>query len=184
MSLIERRNYFEVARKITTTPSCMCVLYRISDVLPPQKSRVRFLYRASDRTWEEFVNTLPKVVGFLRVLRFPPTGLQLTGWVRINSQEKYTTLHYTKYQLTRILYCKCCNLIGYVTRYLLYLLIDIEQRRVTRHCPVPSFSQKNNAYCHLQATVILTGFFEVTPQVDWFVSKCSTFPGETCNFQT
>ena len=75
MSLIERRNYFEVARKITTTPSCMCVLYRISDVLPPQKSRVRFLYRASDRTWEEFVNTLPKVVGFLRVLRFPPTGL-------------------------------------------------------------------------------------------------------------
>ena len=27
-----------------------------------------------DRTWEEFVNTLPKVVGFLRVLRFPLTG--------------------------------------------------------------------------------------------------------------
>ena len=30
------------------------------------------LYRASDRTWKEFVNTLPKVVGFLRVLQFPP----------------------------------------------------------------------------------------------------------------
>ena len=43
------------------------------------------LYRASDRTCEEFVNTLPKVVGFLRVLRFPPTGKNLTGWVRINS---------------------------------------------------------------------------------------------------
>ena len=43
------------------------------------------LYRASDRTCEEFVNTLPKVVGFLRVLRFPPTGKNLTGWVKINS---------------------------------------------------------------------------------------------------
>ena len=42
------------------------------------------LYRTSDRTWEEFFNTLPKVVGFLKVLRFPPTG-KLTRWVRINS---------------------------------------------------------------------------------------------------
>ena len=49
-------------------------LSRLSDVLPPLRSWVRSLYRASDRTWEEFVNTLPKVVGFLRVLRFPPTG--------------------------------------------------------------------------------------------------------------
>ena len=29
------------------------------------------LHRTSDRTWEEFINTLPKVVGFLQ---FPPTG--------------------------------------------------------------------------------------------------------------
>ena len=42
----------------------------LSDVLPPLRSWVRVLYRISDRTWEEFVNTLPKVVGFLRVLRF------------------------------------------------------------------------------------------------------------------
>ena len=32
--------------------------------------------------------------------------------------------------------------------------------------------------------VILTGFFEVTTQVDWFVFKYSTFSSETCNFQT
>ena len=37
--------------------------------------------RTSDHTWKELVNTLPKVMGFLRV---PPTG-KLTGWVRINS---------------------------------------------------------------------------------------------------
>ena len=43
------------------------------------------LYRASDRTWEEFVNNLTKVVGFLRVHRFPPTGKNLTGWVMMNS---------------------------------------------------------------------------------------------------
>ena len=35
---------------------------------------VRALYRKSDLTWEKFVNTLPKVASFLRVLRFPPTG--------------------------------------------------------------------------------------------------------------
>ena len=39
------------------------------------------LYQASDRTWEEFVNTLLKVVGFLQV----PPQETLTGWVRINS---------------------------------------------------------------------------------------------------
>ena len=50
-------------------------LSRLSDRLPPLRPRVRALYRTSDRTWEEFVNTLPKVVtGFLPVLRFPPTG--------------------------------------------------------------------------------------------------------------
>jgi hypothetical protein len=27
-----------------------------------------------DSLWKESVNALPKVVGFLRVLRFPPTG--------------------------------------------------------------------------------------------------------------
>ena len=32
------------------------------------------LYQTSDHTWEEFVHALPKVVGFLRVVRFPPTG--------------------------------------------------------------------------------------------------------------
>ncbi len=36
---------------------------------------------------KELVNTLPKVVGFLRALRFPPTG-KLTGWVRINTDRK------------------------------------------------------------------------------------------------
>ena len=40
--------------------------------------------RTFDHTWKVMVNTLPRVVGFLRVLRFPPTG-KLTGWVRINS---------------------------------------------------------------------------------------------------
>jgi hypothetical protein len=31
--------------------------------------------------WEEFVNALPKVVGSLRVLRFPPTGnVNRVGW--------------------------------------------------------------------------------------------------------
>ena len=49
-------------------------LSRLSDVLPPLRARVRSLYRESDRTWEEFVNTLPKVVGFLWVLLFTPTG--------------------------------------------------------------------------------------------------------------
>ena len=32
-------------------------------------------------------HSLPKVVGFLRVLRFPPTG-KLTGWVRINTDRE------------------------------------------------------------------------------------------------
>ena len=32
------------------------------------------LYRTSDHTWEKFVHALPKVVGFLPVVRFPPTG--------------------------------------------------------------------------------------------------------------
>ena len=59
-------------------------LSRLSDVLPPLRSRVRALYRSSDRTWEEFVNTLPKVVGFLRVLQFPHTG-KVDSVVRINS---------------------------------------------------------------------------------------------------
>ena len=36
---------------------------------------------------KESVNTLPKVVGFLRALRFPPTG-KLTGWVRINTDRE------------------------------------------------------------------------------------------------
>ena len=54
-----------------------------SDVLPPLRSRVRAFSQASDLMWE--VNTLPKVVGFLRVLWFPSTGKNLTGSVRINS---------------------------------------------------------------------------------------------------
>ena len=36
---------------------------------------------------KESVNTLPKVVGFLRALRFPPTG-KLTGWFRINTDRE------------------------------------------------------------------------------------------------
>ena len=32
--------------------------------------------------WKEYVNALPKVVGFLRALRFLPQG-KLTGWARI-----------------------------------------------------------------------------------------------------
>ena len=36
------------------------------------RAKVQALYSTSDRTWEEFVNTPPKVVGFLRVLRFSP----------------------------------------------------------------------------------------------------------------
>ena len=34
---------------------------------------------------KELVNALPKVVGFLRVLRFPPTGnVDWVGWVTPN----------------------------------------------------------------------------------------------------
>ncbi len=36
---------------------------------------------------KESVNTLPKAVGFLQALRFPPTG-KLTGWVRINTDRE------------------------------------------------------------------------------------------------
>ena len=68
------------------TPEGLRWLSRVSDVLPPLRSRVRSLYRTSDRTWEEFVNALPKVVGFLRVLRFPPIG-KVDRVVRINSLE-------------------------------------------------------------------------------------------------
>ena len=54
---------------------------RLSDVIPPLRSWVRALCWASDRTLEEFVNTLPKVVGFLRVFRFPPTRkVDRVGW--------------------------------------------------------------------------------------------------------
>ena len=55
-----------------------------SDILAPLRTWVRVLYRACDRTWEEFVNTLPKVVGFLR---FPPTGKVDRVGFRINSWE-------------------------------------------------------------------------------------------------
>ena len=46
-------------------------LSRLSDILPPLRSWVRALYRTFDHTWEEFVNTLPKVGGFPWVR---PTG--------------------------------------------------------------------------------------------------------------
>jgi hypothetical protein len=36
-----------------------------------------------DLMWKESVNALPKVVSFLRVLRFLPQGM-LTGWVGIS----------------------------------------------------------------------------------------------------
>ena len=42
------------------------IVYRAS----AKRRCIEHLYR----TWEEFVNTLPKVVGFLRVLRFLPTA--------------------------------------------------------------------------------------------------------------
>ena len=74
-----------------------CRLSPLSDVLPPLRSQVRSLYRTSDRTWEEFVNALPKVVGFLRVLRFPPIGkvdrvvlvIGLTVWKIMRKNCKY-----------------------------------------------------------------------------------------------
>ena len=47
-------------------------LSHVSDVLPPPRSCVRALYRTSDRTWEEFVNTLPYyTMGYHLVFRFP-----------------------------------------------------------------------------------------------------------------
>ena len=56
-------------------------LSRLSEVLPPLRSWVRALYRTADCAREEFVNTLPKIVGFLWVLRFPPTGkLDRVAW--------------------------------------------------------------------------------------------------------
>ena len=39
-------------------------------------------------------------------------------------------------------YCKCCNLIGYATRYLFVNRYRVAASNATR----PSFSQKNNAY--------------------------------------
>ena len=68
--------------EIPMTPEGLRWLSRLSDVLPLLRSRVRFMYR----TCEEFVNALPKVVGFLRVLRFPPIG-KVDRVVRINSLE-------------------------------------------------------------------------------------------------
>jgi hypothetical protein len=43
--------------------------------------------------WKESVNVLPKVVVFLRALRFPATGPQrkLAEWVRINIVRKVTS---------------------------------------------------------------------------------------------
>ncbi len=43
--------------------------------------------QCSTHVKKKFINTLPKVVGFLRALRFPPTG-KLTGWARINTVRK------------------------------------------------------------------------------------------------
>ncbi len=40
--------------------------------------------QCSTHVEKKLVNTLPKVVSFLRALQFPPTG-KLTGWVRINT---------------------------------------------------------------------------------------------------
>ena len=64
--------------------------------LSPPRLRVRFSVHENvlnvTRTsaplmGKESVNTLSKVVGFLRGLRFPPTG-KLTGWVRINTDRE------------------------------------------------------------------------------------------------
>ena len=63
--------------------------------LSPLRLRVRFSARTFSMLLEpsallmcnESVNTLPKVVGFLRALRLPPTG-KLTGWVRINTDRE------------------------------------------------------------------------------------------------
>ena len=41
-----------------------------------------------------------------------------------------------------VYYCKCCNLIGYGTRYLFVNRYGVAASNATR----PSFSQKNNAY--------------------------------------
>ena len=41
----------------STTTRRLRWLSRLSDVLPPLRSWARALYRASDRTWKEFVNT-------------------------------------------------------------------------------------------------------------------------------
>ena len=53
-------------------------------LLSPLRFRVRSPVRwtrTQSSCEKSKVNTLPKVVGFLRVLRFPPTG-KLTGWDR------------------------------------------------------------------------------------------------------
>ena len=44
-----------------------------------------------------------------------------------------------------VYYCKCCNLIGYATRYLFVNRYRVAASNATR----PSFSQKNNAYFSL-----------------------------------
>ena len=56
----------------------------LNDGRPPRMSRFRALYRTSDGTWEEFVNTLPKVVVFCGFSSFIPQET-FTGWVRNNS---------------------------------------------------------------------------------------------------
>ena len=55
---------------------CVCVcgasVAQSSKPRPPITEVMRSsLHRISDRTWEEFVNTLPKVMVFHQVLRFP-----------------------------------------------------------------------------------------------------------------
>ena len=68
--------------------------------LSPLRLRVRFLARTQcstqcysspvlyscEKSQSNGVNTLPKVVGFVRALRFPPTG-KLTGWVRTQRKD-------------------------------------------------------------------------------------------------
>jgi hypothetical protein len=42
------------------------------------------LSQTHDNLWKVSVNALPKVMGFLRVLWFPPVQRMLTGWVGIS----------------------------------------------------------------------------------------------------
>ncbi len=91
------------------------------DVVSVCRQPINLLFSLFARTSSQsgkqaLVNTLPKVVGFLRALRFPPTK-KLTGWVRINAgrevksqccENSYTPKNYDLFKVVENRMQQCC----------------------------------------------------------------------------